>query len=109
TRVVDTARHNLHVVNYSAPVDEVLPLEALRPRLHTLPDPPNWIPYRTSYYHRAWGFCLTQRQLDAMTAPRYRAVVDATLAPGALSYGEAALRGRRGGEGSLCVHCCHSS
>ena len=109
TRVVDTARHNLHVVNYSAPVDEVLTLEELRPRLHTLPEHPDWIPYRTSYYRRDWGFCLTQRQLDAMTAPRYRAVVDATLAPGALSYGEAVLRGRREEEVLVSVHCCHPS
>ncbi|WP_425489920.1 DUF2172 domain-containing protein [Nocardioides ungokensis] len=24
------------------------------------------MPYRTTYYKRTWGFCLTQRQLDAM-------------------------------------------
>jgi aminopeptidase-like protein len=108
-RVVDTANHNLHVVNYSAPVNLVLSLEELRPRLHTLPGRPDWIPYRTSYYHRDWGFCLTHRQLESMAAPRYRAVVDATLAPGALSYGEALLRGRRSDEVLVSVHCCHPS
>jgi aminopeptidase-like protein len=109
TRVVDTAWHNLHVVNYSAPIDATLTLEELRPHLHALPDHPEWIPYRTSYYQRDWGFCLTQRQLETMTAPRYRAVVDATLAPGALSYGETVLRGRRAEEVLVSVHCCHPS
>jgi len=109
TRVVDTAWHNLHVVNYSAPIDATLTLEELRPHLHALPDHPEWIPYRTSYYRRDWGFCLTQRQLETMTAPRYRAVVDTTLAPGALSYGEAVLRGRRAEEVLVSVHCCHPS
>jgi aminopeptidase-like protein len=109
TRIVDTARHNLHVVNYSAPVDATLTFDELRPHLHTLPDHPDWIPYRTSYYQRNWGFCLSQRQFEAMTAPRYRAVVDATIAPGALSYGEAVLRGRRAEEVLVSVHCCHPS
>jgi aminopeptidase-like protein len=109
TRVVDAARHNLHVVSYSTPVDAILTLDELRPHLHTLPDHPDWIPYRTSYYQRDWGFCLAQRQLETMTAPRYRAVVDATLAPGALSYGEAVLRGRRKEEVLVSVHCCHPS
>ena len=57
-------RHNLHVVNYSAPVRARMSLAELRPHLHTLPAHPDWIPYRTSYYDESWGFCLTQRQLD---------------------------------------------
>ena len=58
-RVVDVAEHTLHLVGYSVPVRTRLPLAELRPHLHTLPDHPDWIPYRTSYYHRDWGFCLT--------------------------------------------------
>jgi aminopeptidase-like protein len=109
TRIADAAEHNLHVVSYSVPVDAVLSLDELRPHLHTLPEHPDWIPYRTTYYRRDWGFCLQHRRLDAMTAGRYRVLVDATLAPGALSYGEAVLRGSRADEVLVSVHCCHPS
>jgi aminopeptidase-like protein len=109
-RIVDTAAHNLHVVNYSTPIDAVLSREELRPHLHTLPDRPDWIPYKTSYYERSWGFCLSERQRAAMTAPRYRVVIDAKLRPGALSYGELVLEGRRADEEVLVsTHCCHPS
>jgi aminopeptidase-like protein len=58
TRVVDCRDSTLHVVSYSEPVRTTLPLERLRERLHTLPDQPFLVPYRTSYYERTWGFCL---------------------------------------------------
>ncbi|HEX5963129.1 MAG TPA: DUF2172 domain-containing protein, partial [Gemmatimonadales bacterium] len=65
-RVVDFQACNLHVVGYSTPVHAMMPMAELRSHLHTLPDQPDLIPYRTSYYAETWGFCLSQRQLDAM-------------------------------------------
>ena len=56
--VVDFRDHSLHVVGYSIPVRRRMPLAELRPRLHTDPAHPDWIPYRTSYYKPEWGFCL---------------------------------------------------
>jgi aminopeptidase-like protein len=60
-RVVDFQRHNLHVVNYSVPVNRKMSLSELKPHLYTLPEKPDWIPYRTSYYKETWGFCLPHR------------------------------------------------
>ncbi|MEO8227341.1 MAG: DUF2172 domain-containing protein, partial [Gemmatimonadota bacterium] len=57
-RVVDFAECNLHVVGYSVPVRERMTLAELRPHLHSLPEHPSLVPYRTSYYDRSWGFCL---------------------------------------------------
>ncbi|AWV21366.1 Hypothetical protein RADP37_00594 [Roseomonas mucosa] len=107
--VVDFRDNNLHLVQYSLPVDRVVPREELDRHLHSLPDQPDLIPYRTGYYARSWGFCLTQNQRDAMQDEAYRVVVDTTLAPGALSYGELFLPGESGEEFLFSIHCCHPS
>ncbi len=107
--VLNTDDCNLHVVSYSVPVDTEMSLEELRPHLFTLPDHPDAIPYRTSYYNETWGLCLSQRQLDSLKDGRYRVRIDATLAPGHLSYGEVAIPGARSDEILLSTHICHPS
>lgn len=106
-RIVDARRSTLHVVGYSRPVRARLTLAELRPHLHSLPDRPDWIPYRTSYYADAWGFCLTDRQLRALPDDRYEVCVDATLQPGSLTYGECELPGETKDEVLLSTHVCH--
>lgn len=108
-RLVDFRESNLHVVSYSEPVRAVMPLAELRPHLHTLPEHGEWIPYRTSYYSRSWGFCLAQRQLDGLKDDDYEVVIDSTLEPGSLTYGECFLPGEREEEVLLTTHVCHPS
>jgi aminopeptidase-like protein len=108
-RVVDFRKSNLHVVSYSEPVRAAMRLADLRPHLHTLPEHPEWIPYRTSYYSRTWGFCLSQRRLDELEDGDYEVVIDSTLEPGSLTYGECSLPGEREDEVLLTTHICHPS
>lgn len=109
TRVIDIQRSSLHVVSYSEPVRTTLSLEELRPRLHTLPDRPDVVPYRTSYYERTWGFCLSHRQLVALEPGDYHVVIDATLVPGHLSYAELKLPGQTEEEILVSTYVCHPS
>ena len=109
TRVIDFRRSNLHVVSYSEPVRARLSLEELRPRLHTLPDRPDVVPYRTSYYERSWGFCLSHRQLLELEPGEYEVVIDATLAPGHLTYAELWLEGQIEDEILISTYVCHPS
>lgn len=110
-RVIDWQRHRLHLVGYSEPLCAEMSFGALREHLHSLPDNPQAIPYRTSYYRRDWGFCVTERQLQQLMAlgdeRRYRVVIDADLAPGHLSYAESLVRGGTDGEVLLSAHVCH--
>jgi aminopeptidase-like protein len=109
-RVVDFARSNLHVVSYSVPVaPRWISREELEPHLHSLPERPDWIPYRTAYYEPSWGFCLSQRAREALTDDRYEIAIDATLAPGALSYGELRIEGESEREILISAHVCHPS
>ncbi|HUJ97248.1 MAG TPA: DUF4910 domain-containing protein [Stellaceae bacterium] len=108
-RIVDFAQSNLHLLQYSTPVDRVVERAELLRHLHTLPETPDWIPYRTAYYSEAWGFCVSQRQAEQLTDDAYRVVIDTSLAPGHLSYGELVLPGERQEEVLLSCHVCHPS
>jgi aminopeptidase-like protein len=108
-KVVDFRRSNLHVLNYSVPVHEKLPLEELRKHLFTLPDQPDRIPYRTSYYREAWGFCLSHHQLLSLQEGEYEVFIDSTLADGSLTSGECFLPGETEREVLISCHVCHPS
>ena len=108
-RVVDFREHSLHVLNYSVPVRLRLRLADLKPHIHTLPDQPDLIPYRTSYYAEAWGFCMAHNRLAALPDGVYEAVIDATLTDGHLTYGEYLHRGETEDEFLLSAHICHPS
>lgn len=109
TRIVDFAEHNLHVVNYSQPVDVVLSLEELRPHLHSIPEMPEAIPYVTSYYTERWGFCLPHSTLQKLPPGKYRAKIDSRISPGSLTYGEIVLPGMTQDEVFLSTYVCHPS
>lgn len=107
--VIDFARSNLHLLNYSEPVNRRMSLAELRPHLHTLPDQPEVIPYRTSYYSRNWGFCMTHRDYLALADEEYDVFIDSDLADGSLTYGEVFLPGETDREVLLSAHICHPS
>ncbi len=108
-RFADFQQCNLHVVNYSVPVHATMPLSELRPHLFTLPERPDWIPYRTSYYQENWGFCLSHNQMLSLEDGDYEVCIDSTLEDGHLTYGEFLLRGRSANEVLISCHACHPS
>lgn len=108
-KIVEFARSNLHVLNYSVPVKATVPLEELKRHLYTLPEHPDWVPYKTSYYQENWGFCLSHRQFLALEEGDYRVVVDSTLEDGHLRYGEYLLAGESKEEVLVSTHVCHPS
>jgi aminopeptidase-like protein len=108
-RVVDFRRSNLHVLNYSVPVNRKMSLTELRPHLFSIPEAPDWIPYRTSYYQENWGFCLAHNQLERLEEGEYQVYIDSTLQPGHLTYGEFRIQGESDDEVLISCHCCHPS
>lgn len=109
TRVVDFQASNLHVVSYSTPIRARMRMAELRPHLFSLPEHPDWIPYRTAYYKENWGFCLSHKQLAEMGDEEYEVVIESKLAPGSLTYGEVYLRGEIEEEVLVSCHVCHPS
>jgi aminopeptidase-like protein len=108
-KVLDFGKSNLHVLNYSVPIRATLKRDELKSRVFTLPDKPDWIPYRTSYYKETWGFCMTQRQWDGLGDGDYEICIDSSLDAGSLTYGEFLIQGETRDEVLISCHSCHPS
>jgi aminopeptidase-like protein len=106
-RIIDFRRHSLHLLNYSVPIRARMPLAELRPHLYSIPERPDWIPYRTSYWREHWGFCLPHRQLESLPEGEYEVVIDSSLAHGSLTYAECRIPGVLDDEVLVSTHICH--
>jgi aminopeptidase-like protein len=111
TRIIDFKKSNLHVLNYSTPIRATLPFAELRSHIFTLPEQPELIPYRTSYYQANWGFCMSHRQLLELEAigGDFEVVIDSRLQPGHLTWAEYVHHGTTKDEILLSTHICHPS
>jgi aminopeptidase-like protein len=107
--IVNFADNNLHLMQYSEPIDTVVTRAELEGHLYSLPEQPDLIPYRTSYYNRDWGFCLSDNRRKSLAEPDYKVVIDSTFTPGSLSYGEILLAGETEDEVLISAHSCHPS
>jgi len=108
-KIVDFKKHNLHVLNYSEPVAKKVNLKELKDHLYTMPGFPEWIPYRTSYYKRQWGFCLSYNQYKNLEDGEYEVFVDSDLQLGSLTYAECFIPGTSKNEVLISCHICHPS
>jgi aminopeptidase-like protein len=113
SKFAELQKNNLHVVNYSIPVDLELSFDELDKQLHSIPKHPNWIPYVTSYYARNWGFCIADS--DRTSLPRngkYRAYIDSDLFDGSVDYGYYFLRSDQDEDAPIVLlssYLCHPS
>ncbi len=108
-KVIDFRASNLHILGYSIPIHQKMPFSELRKHLITLPDHPDWIPSRTSYFEETWGFCLTHHVLQQLEDGEYEVYIDSSLEAGHLTYGEYYLPGELEDEVLFSCHVCHPS
>ena len=108
-KIIDFKNSNLHVVSYSTPINKKLSLTELMQHLFSIPENPDWIPYRTSYYDDTWGFCLSHNQLQGLEEGIYEVLIDSDLKDGHLTYGEYLIKGDTEEEILLSAHVCHPS
>ncbi|MBL6448104.1 DUF4910 domain-containing protein [Fulvivirga sp. 29W222] len=108
-KIIDFKKSNLHVVNYSIPVHKKMSLQELRRHIYTLPEYPDWIPYRTTYYKEDWGICMTHKQFQGLNEGTYEVHIDSSLESGYLTYGELLIEGEQKEEVLISTHICHPS
>lgn len=107
--IVDFANHNLHVLGYSTPIHEKVSLAELKSHLFSLPDQPDLIPYRTSYYKKNWGFCVPHQLVESLADGDYEVFIDSDHLQGSLTYGELFIPGNTAEEVLISSHVCHPS
>jgi aminopeptidase-like protein len=108
-KIIDFKKSNLHVLNYSIPIDKKITFSELKEHIHTLPEQPDAIPYLTSYYNEEWGFCMSHNDFLKLSDEEYHVVIKSTLQDGSLTYGEYYVKGKIQDEFVLTCYVCHPS
>jgi aminopeptidase-like protein len=108
-KVANFKKNNLHLVGYSASINEIMSLADLKPHLHTIKNIPDAIPYITSYYSENWGFCITENEMQKLEEGDYKVVIDSTLEKGELNYAEIIIPGKETKEILISTYICHPS
>ena len=106
--ICDSNRSILEVINYSEPYKGLLSLEDLEDHLYISDILPESIPYRTSYYNRSWGFCLSKSSYDDLDKNcLYEVDIDSDFVDGYMNVGELCIEGRSKKEIILTSYLCH--
>ena len=107
--IIDLKEHNLHVLGYSAPVDEWVDLEEAKQHIYVEENQPDVIPYVTSYYKERYGFCMSKNQLDSLKEGKYHLYVDSEFIDGTLDVAEVLIPGKSDKEILFSTYFCHPS
>ena len=108
-KIVDFKKSNIHVLQYSEKVNKKIGLEELKEHIFTLPDQPDTIPYRTSFYNKNWGFCMSHNEFLKLNDKEYSVNISSEHKNGSLTYGEFLIRGESKDEILISTYVCHPS
>ena len=112
-RLVDFKNNNLHVMGYSIPVNSMMSFEELEKKLFYCEEE-NTIPYKTSYYNKNWGFCVTKKQYQLIKEKSkkcryFKVVIDSSFKKGSMTHGELLIKGSSQKEIIVSTYICHPS
>jgi aminopeptidase-like protein len=110
-KIVDFKKNNLHVVGYSIPVHKKVGRKEMLSHLHFLKDLPEAIPYKTSYYKKYWGFCVSYNDFvkNFSKDDIYEVFIDSEHKNGFMLTGEIFIKGKKKDEILISTYICHPS
>ena len=108
-RVVDFKANNLHLMSYSIPLRKRMRLAGTQaPFIHVCRTTRSGFPIERPTIRRT-GDSASDRDLERLPDGEYEVVIDSSLQPGSLTYGERYLPGERSDEILISCHVCHPS
>ena len=114
-KIIDFKNNNLHLVGYSKKIKKKISKKKLLKKIYTLSSLPNAIPYKTSYYKRDWGFCISHNQKKKiiknynLNDKFFVNIKSSHKKNGSLHYGELILKGKSNIELIISTYICHPS
>ena len=114
-KIIDIKKNNLHVVSYSTKINKNITLKKLLKKIYSNKKIKNAIPYVTSYYHKNWGFCLSEDQKKKIIKKYkkndlFKVVIDSNFKKkGKMHYGEIFIPGKNKEEILITTYICHPS
>jgi aminopeptidase-like protein len=101
-------KNNLHLLGYSENINKVVSKKTLNEHIFTHKNP-RWIPYRTSYYQKNWGFCMSKNEQKRIRGNKFKVFIDSKKTQGNLLVGEYFKKGRLKSEILFSTYVCHPS
>lgn len=108
-KIIDFKKNNLHILNFSIPVNKFMDLNELNKHLYSIKKFPNYIPYVTSYYKKNWGFCLKHNERKKLKNGKYKVVIKSKFKNGYIKNGLSKLKGRGDKIFLISSYLCHPS
>jgi len=109
-RIIDFKKNNLHLMGYSEPINKYVNLDELKGHLFYDKDIPDAIPYKTSYYKKDWGFCVSYNFFKKLKKNKFKVVINSNFNKnGSLTIGEMLIKGKSKKEILISANICHPS
>jgi aminopeptidase-like protein len=114
-RIIDFKKNNLHLVGYSKPFKKIITKKILLKNIYSIKKLPDAIPYVTSYYKKAWGFCLSHNSLKKLNKDysdnhKFKVCINSKFKKnGHMHYAEYLIPGKSKKEILISTYICHPS
>lgn len=108
-KICNIKENNLHVLNYSSPINKIISLKELQKHLFSIKELPNAIPYFTSYYGHNWGFCIQDNIRKKLKPGKYKVLIKSKFTKGSMTISEKVLKGKSKKEILFTTYTCHPS
>ncbi|MDC3087772.1 DUF4910 domain-containing protein [Candidatus Pelagibacter sp.] len=108
-KIIDFKKNNLHLLNYSQPFQGFLSLDKLKKHLYYDKKNPTAVPYKTSYYKKNWGLCLSYNEFKKLKKGNYFVYINVKFSKGSITFSELLLPGKSKKEILIHTYTCHPS